>query len=256
MQVIINADDYGRDKKTTDAIADCFLQHKITSTTMMVVHEDCERASGIAREIGLPTGLHLCLDEGRPAADPAKITTLLDQQGNLRVTSKRLFSGKVRQGELFLELGAQIKKMDELGLRMTHLDSHHHLHCHPLVLPVFFMNRQRLPRLLKIRIPRNFEPGSRLKLYGMLKYSYKMSAKFLLGYFFKTADYFTSITSYLDNHTMQLEKILAAVPRRNSSIEIMCHPGELEQYSFLLKKIDLDHLASVKDINFIDYSRL
>ena len=178
MKVIINADDYGRDQSTTDAIVDCFLKKKITSTTLMVVHKDCKRASNIAKEIGLPTGLHLCLDEGYPVGDPLKVSSFLDEQGELNVNSRLLFRGRVHLNELFLEVIAQIKKFNELGLQMTHIDSHHHLHCHPLILPIFIQKKKLFSFPLKIRLPRNFEPHSRLKTYGISKYLYKTLAGF------------------------------------------------------------------------------
>lgn len=253
MKIIVNADDFGRDKKTTDAIVDCFLNHKITSTTLMVVHKDCQRASFIAREIGLPVGLHLCFDEGYPVADPAKIPSLLNEKGALNLTSKNLFRGKINLRELSIELMAQIKKIGDLGLQMTHIDSHHHLHCHPLVLPIFFQFRTYLPSSLKVRIPRNLEPCSILKTYGISKYIYKISAGFFLRRFFRTTDYFTSIKSYRDSNSFQFESVLAKVPRQSSSIEIMCHPGELDQYLFLMNKVDLE---SFNHLEFIDYSLL
>src|ERR1044071_8087146 len=59
--LIVNADDWGRDARTTDMIAACVSQHTGSSVSAMVFMEDSERAAAIARANGIDAGLHLNL---------------------------------------------------------------------------------------------------------------------------------------------------------------------------------------------------
>src|SRR5216683_6712469 len=57
--LIINGDDWGRDKETTDRMFDCVLYGTVSSVSAMVLMEDSERAATVARERGIDAGLHL-----------------------------------------------------------------------------------------------------------------------------------------------------------------------------------------------------
>lgn len=67
--LIVNADDWGGEVPTTEAIRAAFRAGRVTSTTAMVYMEDSERAAAIAREDGLPVGLHLNLTQAFSGAD-------------------------------------------------------------------------------------------------------------------------------------------------------------------------------------------
>ena len=57
--LMINADDSGRDRETTDRIFDCVVRGTVTSASAMVFMEDSERAAAIAKERGVDAGLHI-----------------------------------------------------------------------------------------------------------------------------------------------------------------------------------------------------
>ena len=71
--LIINADDWGLDVATTDAIAACFERGRLTATSAMVFMDDSIRAAQLALDIGIDVGLHLNLTEPFTSelADPA-----------------------------------------------------------------------------------------------------------------------------------------------------------------------------------------
>jgi predicted glycoside hydrolase/deacetylase ChbG (UPF0249 family) len=58
-RLIINADDWGRDRDTTDRTLDCVRQGSVSSASAMVFMEDSERAAEIARASGVDAGIHL-----------------------------------------------------------------------------------------------------------------------------------------------------------------------------------------------------
>src|SRR5579862_5616853 len=59
--IIINADDWGRDRVTTDRILDCVDHGTVSSVSAMVFMEDSERSAVLARRSGIDAGLHLNL---------------------------------------------------------------------------------------------------------------------------------------------------------------------------------------------------
>jgi hypothetical protein len=59
--LIVNADDWGRDRANTDRALECVLRGSVSSVSAMVFMEDSERAADISRQHGVDTGLHLNL---------------------------------------------------------------------------------------------------------------------------------------------------------------------------------------------------
>src|SRR2546426_6533361 len=79
--LIVNADDWGRDSRTTGKILDCFQRRAVSSVSAMVFMEDSERAAAMARERGVDAGLHLNLTTLFSA--PKCPERLLERQGEL-----------------------------------------------------------------------------------------------------------------------------------------------------------------------------
>src|SRR5262245_47534165 len=130
--LIVNADDFGRDKPTTDRIVACFLERRITSTSAMVFMADSERAAALCLEHNLEAGLHLNFDERFNGSVPtARCREYLDRVATfLRRTkySQVIFNPLLRrefeylfnvQHEVFLLL---------YGRSPAHINGHHHLH--------------------------------------------------------------------------------------------------------------------------------
>jgi hopanoid biosynthesis associated protein HpnK len=124
----------------------------------MVAGEASEEAVRLAHaHPDLSVGLHLVLVDGRPALSPDEIPHLVDASGlfpfqpvlsGLRIQ----FSAVVRR-ELKREIRAQLERFRSTGLRLSHVDGHHHFHLHPVVLSAllelsaeFSIPMVRLPR--------------------------------------------------------------------------------------------------------------
>jgi putative flippase GtrA len=101
-------------------------------------------AAGCALRPGLELALHLCLSEGRPAADPLQVPDLLDREGRLALGFGRLlligclppWSSRRRRlaRQLTDEIQAQVQRFQELFPgRPLALDGHQHVHLIPLV---------------------------------------------------------------------------------------------------------------------------
>jgi chitin disaccharide deacetylase len=91
----------------------------------------------------LDVGLHLALVEEQAVLGPDVLPTLVDETGRFPRTSgefiRRAILGGINWLEVEREIAAQIALFQETGLRLSHLDSHQHLHMFP---PVFQIVRR------------------------------------------------------------------------------------------------------------------
>lgn len=131
---IVNADDFGRDSCINAAILRCFERQWISSATVMANMPGFEEACQIIHEHQLigRIGVHVVLSMGRALTDAIKRETrFCDENGMFRPRPKHKRFFHLKKSErtaLAYEVAAQIEKCRDHGLRLAHLDSHHHFH--------------------------------------------------------------------------------------------------------------------------------
>lgn len=204
MRLIVNADDFGVSRAVNLGIIDCFRKGIVTSATIMMNMPQAEDAVMLAKEHGLPVGLHLVITSGFPISDD--VPSLVGEDGRFRKRKEQLTGYSLKDVER--EFRSQIEKALMLGLVPTHLDSHHHVHMEPgisdivgelakeLMIPVRIHTKDHIPEGLK-GIP---SPE-------------RMIASFH-GDNLKPAD---------------LEKAIEAASKYGTA-ELMCHPGYLDTF--------------------------
>ncbi len=136
--VIINADDFGYSAHTVDWTIKCFEAGVLSSATIMAGAEAAERAVQFAKQNPQWSfGLHLCLTDERPLSPPPQIQSMVTAEGLLwptRVFMLRSSLGLVKRDDLEKEIRAQVQRLRDLGITMSHLDGHGHMHRMPFVL--------------------------------------------------------------------------------------------------------------------------
>ncbi len=140
-RVIFNADDFGLCASINTGVIAAHERGVVKSASLIATGGAFEEAAEYARtHPALDTGLHLALCDGRPVCDPAQVRSLVDADGRLpkdyAAFWQRWLTGRIAPGEVAAELRAQMKKASDAGLRITHLDSHQHLHALPGVLKI------------------------------------------------------------------------------------------------------------------------
>lgn len=127
-------------------------------------------------------GVHLNLTEFRPLV-AGGLFPILDGEGCFAGGRIRHIpiGGQLREA-IFQEWCAQIERLASLGLRPSHIDSHHHVHTIPALFPVLKRVQRRFG-LRKVRITMNIYPPDSTKtsqdgLEGHLEFG----AKRLLSY--------------------------------------------------------------------------
>ena len=135
-QLIVNADDFGLTEQVSRGILDAHREGIVTSTTLMANGGAFGTAVSMGRrEYGLGIGVHLNLTEGLPVSSASNIPTVVDRQGRLHLSPRRLLQGimtrQVNLAEVEIELWRQILKVLGAGILPTHLDGHKHVHVLP-----------------------------------------------------------------------------------------------------------------------------
>lgn len=126
----INCDDMGMHPTINEAIVDLLVRQPMATASLMAVGPAFDHALSLLRSHQIhKIGIHLCLNAEypnlpfRPVLPPESIPSLVDKNGYLRPESPS-FSAQWRLDEVSKELRAQIFKIQDSGLEITHLDGH------------------------------------------------------------------------------------------------------------------------------------
>lgn len=223
MQLIINADDFGLNKSCTRAICEAFKKGFITDTTMVANGQAYQEAVDSIQKYGLQKkiGIHFNLTEGVPMTDEIKQYESFCQDGKFHGKINRLKPlSKAEKVVAYNELDAQIRRLEDDEVCITHADSHHHIHTAVFIAPIIIRVCKE-HGINRIRLHRNI---------GNLKY-YKRIIKNLFNAWLKCNGFITTkLFGALKDVEETLEK--KAV---HSLVEVMVHP-EYDKHGVLIDK--------------------
>ena len=255
-KLIINCDDLGVSEEANLGITDCLLKKKATSASIMANGEFFDHALTNIKE-KVPDnwfGLHLNLTEGSALnSDSIKILTDKDLKFNKEPSAFFLMNlnreKEIIDNLIYLEFKAQILKVKKAGIKISHFDSHEHIH-HSLFIYRIVKKLGKEFGINKIRLVKEF-----LVLKNLFKdFGYKFMSKnyvklLLLNYcsnrikdsFFLSPNYFYGILNSgrikEDEFFLYLSKI-----KHDSVIELCIHPAneiffpKIEKNKFYYKK--------------------
>ena len=140
-QLIVSADDFGASSQINDAVAKAFREGILTSAGLMVGGEAVSDAVAWAKnESGLAIGLHLALSDSRSVLPHELIPDIVNANNrfanNPATAGLRYYMSKRAQRQLKCEIEAQFEAFSAIGLTLSHVDGHQHLHVHPIALPI------------------------------------------------------------------------------------------------------------------------
>ncbi|MGF1725439.1 chitin disaccharide deacetylase [Photobacterium nomapromontoriensis] len=202
MHVIFNADDFGLTPGVNLGIIAASQTGVVRSTTLMVGMEADKQAIDLAKlNPSLSVGLHLRFTAGISLTAAPSLT---DKNG-------RFFTYKVFdqmrglcERQIADEIIAQIDYFLATGIPLSHIDSHHHAHTHPQILPVVK------------EIARDYHLPLR-------DYGYPASARKHTKYHFNSDFYGEDIS---------IDTIVGIINQHQNDtdiLEIMCHPAYIDQ---------------------------
>lgn len=236
-RLIVNADDFGLTAGINRAVGELHAAGILTSATLMANGPAFEDAVAIARvHPGLGVGCHVVLTDGVPVSDPAMIPTLMGRSSatlrpQLGDFVRALMLGRIREDDIATEARAQIEKIQQAGIHITHLDTHKHTHLFPAVLrPLLRVAQQTgIPAM---RSP--FEPrwaaglghGTPLRrtAIGMTRLIERRFTDLLRISGLGTTDGTLAISATGDLTQATLGSLLRGLPA-DGVFELCCHPG-------------------------------
>jgi hopanoid biosynthesis associated protein HpnK len=155
--LIVTGDDFGFSRGVNRAIIEAHERGVLTHASLMVNGGAAAEAIALARSRpDLSVGLHLVVVDGAATLAPSEIPRLAGADGLFRGTPvsaglRYQFSGAARR-ELAREIRAQLERFRETGLELSHVDGHHHMHLHPVVLETLVLLAREF-RIPAIRLP-------------------------------------------------------------------------------------------------------
>ena len=221
--LIVNADDWGRDRATTDRTLECVRYGAVSSVSAMVFMEDSERAAEIARTSGVDAGIHLNFTTPYTASHCSR--AMREQQGAVlsfltkHALARLLFHpGLVKAFEQVVAV-----QMDEFarlyGMPPQRVDGHHHQHlCANVVLG------RLLPEGTIVRRNFTFPPGEK----SLANRFYRKLIDRSLAKRHALVDYLFALPQPTD----RLREILAL--GREQVVELETHPINPAEYELLM----------------------
>ena len=263
-RLIINADDCGADEARNAGIFEAIKKGVVTGASILpngpAFNDAIQRIKSINNK-KVSWGVHINLSEGKPLSSGLHILTGPDgcfhgKSAAIKIFESRLpnrgnapagpllnegwnkigscdtksSSRTAMEEEISAEIDAQIKKLIDAGVFVTHIDGHHHVHIFPAVIETVIEMAQKYS-IPWIRMPEEAKPS-----YSNLDISEGISAE--AGLFSKyaaeartrietsgirTTNHFRGL--YLKGRLspLMMEELLLTLP--DGLTEFMTHPG-------------------------------
>jgi len=222
--LIVTADDLGLAKSINDGIVTACKEGIVTAVSVIPTGEAIQDALEAVKALPFrDAGAHLSLSETNPLLDTSKF---YKSHNGLFFD---ILSGRADLGDIYSELKAQLEVLKRSGLKITHINSHEHIHMMPKILDIFIRLAKEYD-VQAIRFPRGDRPAAGSSIVEYYK-------KAVLGHFasnmrkdlgetgLKYTDYFFGL---LDAGSLDIDKIKIVLGLLKDGVtEFVTHPGFL-----------------------------
>ncbi len=139
-QLIINADDFGMSREVNEGIKKGIKEGVITSVSLLVNMPYFDDAIAfLKKNPQVSIGLHFNISEGAPISHRSEVGSLIREDGNFyhwHGVILTLIRNKNVIVEIEKELNMQYEKLINSGVKVSYLDSHHHIHLFPSIFKI------------------------------------------------------------------------------------------------------------------------
>jgi chitin disaccharide deacetylase len=226
IQLIVTADDFNLSEGVSRGILEAHHSGIVTETSVMVNVGDLPQASAmLASAPHLGVGLHLNITRGRPLAPPQAVATFLGPDDQF-LGSPQALPMQMRSAAVQAEFQAQVERfVRAFGRLPQHVDTHHHVHQHPVVFEAL------LDLAVALKLPvRGLDPQMRAT----------MTARGL-----RSPAHFLGDAGHEPYWTVT--RLLATIQALRPGVtELMCHPGYFDEaiaYSRYGRQRDIERQA-------------
>jgi hopanoid biosynthesis associated protein HpnK len=224
-RLIVNADDFGLHPGINAGILKGHRDGIVTSTSLSP--NGVAFADAVARALGAPelaVGVHLTLVGEAPVSEAALLPTLAPDgrlPKHFTTLFHRLLLRRIREEEIERELDAQVARVVDAGIRVSHLDSHQHVHLHPALLPIVLRVAGRFG-VRAVRAASELYPLRGLKPALLFLFA-RHGAQRIRGAGLRTADACVGLVETGRLAEADLEALVVGLPA--GTTELVCHPG-------------------------------
>lgn len=221
-QLVVNADDFGFTPDVNEGIVEAHVRGILTATTLMANGAAFADAVRLAAETpSLDIGCHLVLIGG---------DSLVTGRPFPQSVPQLLAALAKREIHPYEELAAQVRRIEDAGIRPSHLDTHKHTHLAPPVLDAvarigeeFGIRWVRRPFDFPLNALRGGIPWIKRATSAGMGVLRRRFHRVLERHGCRTTDHFAGFQITGHFRTAELVELLAAIPP--GSTELMCHPG-------------------------------
>jgi chitin disaccharide deacetylase len=234
-RLVVSADDFGISPRINEGVVRAHREGIVTSASLMAVGRAFEHAVQCCRDTPtLDIGVHLTLTAEQPLLTSR--SSLIGGGGRFPESAgpflRRWLTCSLRQADVQAEWSAQIERILAQGIRLTHLDSHQHVHC----LPGLANLSQRLAKRYGIpfvRVPvEGLRGGQWSSLHGIKRLfgATALGCCWMLARLTGAKKTKWGEMRFLGFHDggrldeLRLKRMLRAL-RPGQTYELMCHPG-------------------------------
>lgn len=221
--LVVNADDFGFTGDVNRGIIEAHQRGILTAATLMATGSAFDDAARLAAENPtLDVGAHLVLTGG-----PSLAVAGSELPGSAPKLVAAIAARRIR---IYDELAAQVRRILDAGIRLTHLDTHKHTHLAPPVLDAvariaeeFHIRWVRRPFDLPLTAARGGAPWLKRATSDGLNLVRRRFERVLDRRHCRTTDHFAGFQITGRFRTAELVRLIRALPE--GSTELMCHPG-------------------------------
>jgi len=234
-RLVVNADDFGISERINAGILQAHREGIVTATSLVAVGRAFEHAVQVSRTApSLDVGVHLTLVAEAPLLRCK--SSLIGSDGRFPASADamacRWLTGRINKAEVRAEWAAQIERVLASGIRVSHLDSHQHVH----ILPGLFDLTWNLAARYGIRWVRVPVEGWRLDRPIRIRGASRLLGSGVLRAFAAASGLQRArqtglrpprFLGFLDGgrlDVLRLRRLLAGL-RPGETYELMCHPG-------------------------------
>lgn len=182
---------------------------------------------------GLAVGLHLNLTQGAPVSPREAVPTLWDARTGafypLVRLVQRVLTGRLSPAHVAFECAAQLARLRAVGIRITHIDSHHHIHVLPgLWEPVLSVVRDAGIR--GVRVPLEPVTGSGVQAavkLSAVRLAWRVASRRQGGRDLRRSEHFRGM-ALLGARDFQARFLALLDGLGSGTTEVVVHPGYVD----------------------------
>lgn len=227
--LIVTADDFGLTPRLSHAVLRAHREGIVTAASIICVGAAFQVAARLARDCpSLSLGVHLAMvGEDPPLLTAREIPTLVDGRGHFprswRTVVARAAGRRIDPADVRREFSAQLQRARDIGVPLTHIDTHQHVHLWPDIAEVtIHLAGEHGIRALRIPCSHRRRPVG----VGVAVLSRRLRARARdAGLVFTGTHFGLDESGQIDKATLACA-IRRAAGHGRGSAELTVHPGE------------------------------